>query len=498
MDIIKNQYKLYKKQSRIERGENQPAEPVPGSFLIVGEIPCGWTIVKFSPSVSTENSKLLDEELVISSRGQSMWKMKGKYKYMVKNWVGSEGIYINDSIDQQIARMKTCIEDMPSELRAWQNRSIIEPESQIQENVDVPDTTKIPNIRKYMITSVHGTPGSGKSTLIVNMLKRLSSDYKILIVAPSHNVVNNFGHKIDQMTPKPNFTILSEESRLDPSLIARHVSNHKDFNPSKKNALIESVQITISTVTKNIKNVRRAQIDIVICDEAGRVPVIDFMTLIQKMSNIKAVILAGDPRQLPARIGDAETEDILRFVSSRKIGPVFNLSKQYRFGEQANNMIAKAYYNGKMTAARKERESKIYCIEISSCECDSEEIIGCKKEAEIINEIWSNAANIRNSDVLVLTPYKTQYEILESRFIDKEIQIKTIDTCQGDEAQNVFISLGRHRGQGFINKQRMNVALSRAKGHTFIVGHELALEKCDALKAVLREIKKVHQYFRIS
>ena len=496
METLQKQFELYVRHHKTEKKAVLPKEDILGDFREHRKIPCGWSIIEFKPYASVaDNSQFWQEELITSTAGQPLWRTKQKFRYMVKNWIGADGVRANESIDQQIARMKTCIADMPDELKAWQNRLLFDSRDEMHTVKKVADTTEIPDIMKYIITSIHGTPGSGKSTMIINLLKKLGNEYKILIVAPSHNVINNFGHRINEIKPPLDYVILSEESRLDPELMQRHVSNHRDYNPNKKNALIEATQITLSTVNKNIKNVRRAKIDIVICDEAGRVPVIDFATLIQKMSEVKSIILAGDPKQMPARIGDSETDDILRFVEKKKIGPIWSLFRQYRFGKQTNDIIAQAYYNGQMEAARKERTSRIFGIGIKGCEC-IDEPIGCQREAFIVHQITNLLKKTNQGDILILTPYKAQFEILGTDKCDR-IQIKTIDTCQGDEASTVIISLGRHKGQGFINGNRMNVSLSRAKGLTFLIGHNKVLNACKALDKVVPEIKRLGQFYEV-
>lgn len=497
MEVIKKQYEEYKRQARMDKAQPVPKEPIYGHFTDLGEIGCGWSIIHFDPNQPVNTPGILEEELVISTQGQPLWRRQEKGKYMVKHWLGATGIKSNDNIDQQIARMKTCIQDMPSELLTWQNTEIIAPKVRNERHITVMDNTQLPNIEKLTITSIHGTPGSGKTTLITNLLKKLKSEYKILIVAPSHNVVNNFGHKLHKMRPKPEFTILSEESRLDNELMKYHVSNHDDFNPSKKNAIIEATQITISTVTKNIKNVRRAKIDIVICDEAGRVPIIDFVTLTQKMSGLKSIILAGDPMQMPARIGDKVTEDILRYVERLKTGTIWHLFRQYRFGTQSNSIISNAFYEGKMQSAKEKLDSRIFGVNIVECDCDEKTPIGCSEEAKIVLELSRILRENKGEDLLVITPYKAQLDILSEMTRDNKLRIKTIDTVQGDEAESVIISMGRHKGQGFINRQRMNVALSRARGWTLIVGNKEVIEGCQALTDVLKAIKNLNQNYDI-
>lgn len=58
--------------------------------------------------------------------------------------------------------------------------------------------------------------------------------------------------------------------------------------------------------------------------------------------------------------------------------------------------------------------------------------------------------------------------------INAEIEVCTVDRFQGQEADIVFLSMVRNRGVGFLdNRNRMNVAITRARYQMVIVGNKL-------------------------
>ena len=70
-----------------------------------------------------------------------------------------------------------------------------------------------------------------------------------------------------------------------------------------------------------------------------------------------------------------------------------------------------------------------------------------------------------------------RYFNLSSQNID--IEVCTVDRFQGQEADLVFLSMVRRRGVGFLdNMNRMNVALTRAKYQTVIVGDKHPFRNC--------------------
>jgi len=69
-----------------------------------------------------------------------------------------------------------------------------------------------------------------------------------------------------------------------------------------------------------------------------------------------------------------------------------------------------------------------------------------------------------------------RYFNLSSRDVD--VEVCTVDRFQGQEADLVFLSMVRRRGVGFLdNRNRMNVALTRAKYQTVIVGDKIPFRK---------------------
>jgi superfamily I DNA and/or RNA helicase len=82
---------------------------------------------------------------------------------------------------------------------------------------------------------------------------------------------------------------------------------------------------------------------------------------------------------------------------------------------------------------------------------------------------------------MIITPYRKQEAALERAIGDLltrgtianlEIEVCTLDRCQGREAEYVLISLVRRRASTFLDMpKRWNVALTRAMENLFIVGN---------------------------
>lgn len=83
-------------------------------------------------------------------------------------------------------------------------------------------------------------------------------------------------------------------------------------------------------------------------------------------------------------------------------------------------------------------------------------------------------------EVLLITPYRRQEKLLASALSDRrqagklnniDIEVCTLDRCQGREAEVVMISLVRSQASAFLdNPKRWNVALTRARDHLLFYG----------------------------
>ncbi|MDP3505786.1 MAG: AAA domain-containing protein [Myxococcales bacterium] len=90
------------------------------------------------------------------------------------------------------------------------------------------------------------------------------------------------------------------------------------------------------------------------------------------------------------------------------------------------------------------------------------------------------AAGLAPEQLAVITPYSAQASFIRERLQDvPTLEVDTIDAFQGREKEAVLLSLVRSNGDqqvGFLEDlRRMNVAITRAKRHLFVVGDSATL-----------------------
>lgn len=82
-------------------------------------------------------------------------------------------------------------------------------------------------------------------------------------------------------------------------------------------------------------------------------------------------------------------------------------------------------------------------------------------------------------DLAIIAPYRGQAQWLQEALRNDDVEIDTVDAFQGREKEAVLVSLTRSNADmqlGFLNDlRRMNVALTRARRHLFVVGDSATL-----------------------
>ena len=98
------------------------------------------------------------------------------------------------------------------------------------------------------------------------------------------------------------------------------------------------------------------------------------------------------------------------------------------------------------------------------------------KELKVVEKLYNWRKKIfQKENNMMISFYKAQYRDLEDLKLKKDDRNLTVDACQGSEEDAVILSCVRgnkFHGIGFCkHPNRLNVALSRARGKLYIVGN---------------------------
>jgi hypothetical protein len=166
------------------------------------------------------------------------------------------------------------------------------------------------------------------------------------------------------------------------------------------------------------------------------------------------------------------------------------LKKQYRMHASLSRVPRELFYGGEaLIDHRTDPGCRVELLQVDSTSDLEENAEEVERVRVLIDELRASG---EGGEVLVLTAYRAQQRALtwmlagrSRRNLEQaaEVEVCTLDSCQGREADNVIISLVRGRPSAFFESpKRWNVALTRAKQRLFIVG-DLGAYRAEAGRA---------------
>ena len=370
---------------------------------------------------------------------------------------------------------------------------------------------------------IQGPPGSGKTYTAAHIILHLVKKGKrVGITANSHKAISNILKTIHEQN-KEKFIFQCQKVRDSRNPTEEQISlQHIPIELVNSNQINRSAKIVGGTTFFFSRNREEEAYDYLFVDEASQVSLTNMVAAARTTKNI---ILIGDQNQLdqpiqashPAESGySALTYYTDRNTTISEDKGVF-LPLSYRMHPSICQFISDHFYNGKLTyhptTARQKillpnslretalpvntkiqplfhctsglPESGLHFIPVEH----SGNVHSSKEEARVIAYLykellkakWINrkgdTAPITSKDILIVAPYNFQVACLKKTLSTEAARIASVDKFQGQEAPICILSLAAStiqdapRGISFLlNKNRLNVALSRARCLSIIVG----------------------------
>lgn len=364
--------------------------------------------------------------------------------------------------------------------------------------------------------AVHGPPGTGKTHTAARVINRLviEQGWRIGVVAQSHAAVENL---LDCVI----------DAGLDPRRVAK--KRYHDGAPRWQEIdhneypafLADHAGCVIGGTAWDFANGNRVppgSLDLLVIDEAGQFCLANTVAVAPSARNL---LLLGDPQQLPqvSQGTHPEPVDISALewlVDGQRTLPDergYFLDRSFRMHPEVCAAVSALSYEGRLlshdeiTAARQLAgyQPGVHVLPVphqgNSIESPEEAAAIVAEIRRLLGKPWTDEHGTRPlsaGDVLVLAPYNAQVALLRQRLtaakLDK-VRVGTVDKFQGGQAPAVFVSMTTSsideapRGISFLlNRNRLNVAISRAQYAAVIVRSELLTRYLPATPAGLSDL----------
>ncbi|MFH0945423.1 MAG: TM0106 family RecB-like putative nuclease, partial [Planctomycetota bacterium] len=369
---------------------------------------------------------------------------------------------------------------------------------------------------------VQGPPGSGKTTSASAAILKLLDAGKIVgITSNSHAAIENL---MEACAARRDWRLpcIKAEPKRTAALLGRCKGAVSATNSVAFDKLGPDLPLIGGTAWLFARPEMVSRLDYLFVDEAGQVSLANLVGMSRAAANL---VLIGDQMQLsqPTQAchpGDSGLSSLDYMLREHAVVPddrgLF-LRLSYRMHPALCGFISSAVYEGRLDSAKKrenrvvlaDRQAGIRFVPVhhqGNTQCSTEEV---DEVARIIDELLAtehtdldgkNLGKLRPQDILVVAPYNMQVRLLEER-LKEGVAVGTVDRFQGQQGKVVIISMCASdgsespRGIDFLfQKNRLNVALSRAQSLAIVVGHPgLARTSCSRVE----QIELVNLYCRI-
>ena len=413
-------------------------------------------------------------------------------------------------------------------------------------------------LQNNQITIIHGPPGTGKTTTLIEaVIQLVKNGEKILVSAPSNTAVDNIAKGLIQQhvkllrvgnASKADETIFSHtpEGRLANSKQQKEIKQLKqraeEFRKMAlkyKRSFGKAEREQRQLLFKEVRNIRheikklQAYNEEKLFEEAEVIagtPIgiydagidhLHFPTLVLDEAGqcieplawcifplAEKIVLAGDHWQLPPTVLSFEATRLgfdrsILEIAIADTNNIHLLNTQYRMKQVIAGFSSSYFYNNQLLSPSQLENTGTHITFIDTAGSGFNEVHGPdgvslqnNGELDIVRKLLETE-QLDPLKTALISPYSGQVTAAKE-ILSKQIRISTIDSFQGQEKENIILSLVRSNDDGDIgflkDYRRMNVAITRAKEQLFVIGDSATIGTDVFYNAFLTYIEKYGNY----
>ncbi|NQX12251.1 TM0106 family RecB-like putative nuclease [Microbacteriaceae bacterium VKM Ac-2855] len=371
--------------------------------------------------------------------------------------------------------------------------------------------------------AVQGPPGTGKTYLGSHVIRTLVAEHgwKIGVVAQSHAVVDNLLTAVVRAGLSP--ALVGKKPRTgepeSPDYVPLNADGYLAFAEENPGGFVIG---GTAWDFANADRVPRGSLDLLVIDEAGQ-----FSLAYTVASAVAArnLLMLGDPQQLPQVSQGIHPEPVDRsalgwIAAGHDVLPAefgYFLAESRRMHPAVADAVSTLSYEGALRSHPVALTRRLDGVEPGVHPLPVAHVGNANaspEEAAVVVELvrrhlglgWSDPtpgrpeSTIVESDIIVVTPYNAQLELIREALDAAgwpEVRVGTVDKFQGQEAAISIVSLAASsaadvpRGMGFLlQKNRLNVAISRAKWASYLVYSPALLDDLPHTPAGVAELSR--------
>jgi len=343
------------------------------------------------------------------------------------------------------------------------------------------------------VLAIQGPPGSGKTYLASRTIAELiKAGKRVGVTANSHSAIENLLEACIEAGVDPELIVKKQDEGEDRPWVTKK-SNGPVVTWMKNQSgpyIVGGTSFFFSN-----KDVREYKLDYLFIDEAAQYSLVDCMAVSGMADNL---VLMGDPQQLAQVVtavhpGGVENSALGHYMGEHSILPAnmgYFVEVTRRLHPDVNHAVSWLAYEGKLRSHPSTDKNIIDGHEqglISIPVPHQGNSTSSEEEAEVVIKLVKALKGDEDpSNVLVVAAYNAQVDLLRLKLDEagfEKVLVGTVDKFQGREGMAVIYSFAASssmdapRGLEFLlDRNRLNVAISRAKATCYLVFGESLLE----------------------